>query len=396
MDVLSDFMLGMLVLSVLASVFLVLCTTIFVSAPKNSLKATLLLGGLLTLGQIPCGLLIFPALWIQVPFLVLLVAIWQRRGYSSRSYAPAAILVSLAAYAVPAWFLVQQLRERDELKRAFAFESLVSRLATPKTEWRPDSLSGEVNNGLALLEDRDLNRIDRAAMEHRNRELWQLHNGHVNEFIRLPGFGVQRTWNAEQLLAWSKALNRGPIAQPGLSFARNWMTGSERAPDLMRAEASLQWHSEMVRLFAQMVGFGLFESRDKVAGFVPHQFQTRLENPAPWLVQRVELVSLLLHDQPVVYVSDSLPRMLDVDKIQTRPIELFEIEGLESLRKGEDLYARQKGNEIRMLGGIRAAKQCVDCHAAQRGDLLGAFSYSLVHKKEESPKDKSSGPGENR
>ena len=31
-----------------------------------------------------------------------------------------------------------------------------------------------------------------------------------------------------------------------------------------------------------------------------------------------------------------------------------------------------------MLGAIRSAKQCVQCHGGQRGDLLGAFSYTLV------------------
>jgi len=30
-----------------------------------------------------------------------------------------------------------------------------------------------------------------------------------------------------------------------------------------------------------------------------------------------------------------------------------------------------------MLGSLRAAKQCLECHTAKRGDLLGAFSYVL-------------------
>ena len=35
------------------------------------------------------------------------------------------------------------------------------------------------------------------------------------------------------------------------------------------------------------------------------------------------------------------------------------------------------GPTLRMLGAIRAANQCVACHAAERGQLLGAFSYTL-------------------
>jgi hypothetical protein len=35
-------------------------------------------------------------------------------------------------------------------------------------------------------------------------------------------------------------------------------------------------------------------------------------------------------------------------------------------------------NRILMVGAIRAAKQCTSCHAVERGDLLGAFSYELL------------------
>ncbi len=34
-----------------------------------------------------------------------------------------------------------------------------------------------------------------------------------------------------------------------------------------------------------------------------------------------------------------------------------------------------------MLGAVRSAKQCVKCHGGSRGDLLGAFSYTLRAEK---------------
>jgi hypothetical protein len=43
----------------------------------------------------------------------------------------------------------------------------------------------------------------------------------------------------------------------------------------------------------------------------------------------------------------------------------------------EDLVVHSEGAEYQMLGSLRAAKQCLDCHNVQRGELLGAFSYRL-------------------
>ena len=54
-----------------------------------------------------------------------------------------------------------------------------------------------------------------------------------------------------------------------------------------------------------------------------------------------------------------------------------EARALQSLREGEDLVAEATTHRIEMMGSLRATKQCLDCHHAHRGDLLGAFSYEL-------------------
>jgi hypothetical protein len=61
----------------------------------------------------------------------------------------------------------------------------------------------------------------------------------------------------------------------------------------------------------------------------------------------------------------------------TRPIDGFEGSALEKLRTTEDLVVEDGVNRIRMLGSIRAAKDCLECHQVRRGELLGAFSYDL-------------------
>ena len=96
-----------------------------------------------------------------------------------------------------------------------------------------------------------------------------------------------------------------------------------------------------------------------------------------WKPARIELVGLLLHQAPVVYRSTNLPRMSELKSVPTRSLDAFEMQALEELKKGEDLFVRGLDDKARMVGAIRATKQCLDCHEGQRGDLLGAFSYGF-------------------
>jgi hypothetical protein len=47
------------------------------------------------------------------------------------------------------------------------------------------------------------------------------------------------------------------------------------------------------------------------------------------------------------------------------------------MKKGEDLIVNDLPEGWLMMGSIRNAQQCVQCHGGKRGDLLGAFSYSI-------------------
>jgi len=98
-----------------------------------------------------------------------------------------------------------------------------------------------------------------------------------------------------------------------------------------------------------------------------------------WLIARLELVSLLKHESPRVYVSKHLPRMQDLAKpeVPTRALDPFERVALQRLIRGEQLVVAAEGNRIFMLGAIRALEQCRSCHDAQEGALLGAFTYEL-------------------
>jgi hypothetical protein len=136
-------------------------------------------------------------------------------------------------------------------------------------------------------------------------------------------------------------------------------------------------HEENLLDFVYPKGFGFIKDRRHVAGFAAHQFG---QVPAPadsWTVRNIDLVSLLLHHEPVAYITDHLPRMDELRNAPIRPLDELETAGLASLRQGEELVVRETVDAMRMLGALRSLKQCVRCHGGERGDLLGAFSYTL-------------------
>jgi cytochrome c553 len=61
----------------------------------------------------------------------------------------------------------------------------------------------------------------------------------------------------------------------------------------------------------------------------------------------------------------------------TRSLDTFEMAALADLRAGKTLATRDENARVRMVGAIRATKHCTACHACERGELLGAFSYLL-------------------
>jgi len=136
-----------------------------------------------------------------------------------------------------------------------------------------------------------------------------------------------------------------------------------------------EMHFEALGEFSKRTGY--VQDREHVVGFEPHGFSRRPSLRA-WQVQRVELVSLLKHDTPVVYVSDFLPKMDELKSAAVRPLDSFERQSLTKLRMGEDVVEETSHQRILMLGAIRAATQCVRCHSVERNTLLGAFSYELL------------------
>ena len=250
-----------------------------------------------------------------------------------------------------------------------------------------------------------------------------LHSEQVERFISSQGFGIERIPRPtvdELEFAHSEAV-RYPrfLLESTEDNAAFRETPDKNAPanpwNLPSRELLFGYHQSGLLDFAGPLGWGLIRDREHVAGFKPHQFRklpplvtkwdrdpnvpvpptANLPAPKPveeWVLRKLELVSLLKHKRPAVYISATLPKMDELVEAETRELSGFEADSLQALRGGESLVARAKVNHLEMFGALRAAKQCQQCHQVQRGELLGAFSYELHRNPEFKPaKDAASG-----
>lgn len=319
------------------------------------------------------------------------------------------------SFVVVGLFELPKIRRFAEIRQEYPFESLRSRLAYenghPRLADVPPELSvqssGKTEAGfltsagfLASAGDRlvqmELAIDEDGQARYRSLSLRKFHQSSVQHFIDSAGFGVGRMVRFRgrdpQLPQPSPVPlpMRGPPDREG--------TPAPRSPS--QALADLQTPQPMVRDqlwglhltgaagFVNADGFGYVKSLDAVAGFQSHQFRNMPETPvhqdneqtARWMINRLQLVSLLKHDEPRVYLTDNLPRMEEIVKAPTRPLSGFERKGLAVLDRGGDLSIDGGPTRIRMIGSLRATQQCLECHNAKRGHLLGALSYELVRE----------------
>jgi hypothetical protein len=172
-----------------------------------------------------------------------------------------------------------------------------------------------------------------------------------------------------------------PIPQPGTPSASPWLPeelSRNQPAESKMPDGLLSLHQGSVVDFINFAGIGYIKDRQHVAGFQEHRVSQTPTLERPWTLQTLDLVGLLLHEKPTAYVSKDLPRMKELRAAPTRELDDFEVAGLLALQRGDDLFVRERGNERRMFGAIRAVRQCLSCHDAERGDLLGAFSYRMT------------------
>ena len=295
-----------------------------------------------------------------------------------RWYLFCTVAATFACYFLIMVRVLPELRTWARLKTEYPIESLAPRLAY---EDRPGAevqykaiMSTTAEAQLTHLEHRLLEKVVPDDIL-RRRSLAHVHAGVVEQFVNSPGFGSARRFDHPRPYWLEGKRPEATIPQAGPPYAAADLTPAPLQVAL--ADDLLSAHDDNILSFLNPSAFGYILDREHVAGFRPHQFDSGPSAPQHWQVKRLELVGLLKWDGPLVYLSPNLPRMDQLSDVATRSLDGFENEALLKLRHGEDLILQETRTQMRMLGSLRATKQCLGCHRVSRGDLLGAFSYQM-------------------
>lgn len=188
----------------------------------------------------------------------------------------------------------------------------------------------------------------------------RLHHDAYEHFISQPGMGISRLMPTVNVVK------------------REWQMPQWTSEELAKATTHVKGGKDFELLHRLSLRyFGANAMNDK------ERWEIEVKTPLPkkerlWEIKSLDLVGLVMHESPVVYISDKLPDMKNLKTRPTRDLDVFESEGLEELMDGKHLYVRSKGETIRVLGPINAGQACLTCHSdAKEGNMLGAFSYTL-------------------
>jgi len=312
------------------------------------------------------------------------------------------------------WYLPLVEREvfcLSALRNHFRFESLEDRLAyeekngsdfnIPESSARARELDPEVERRLGLYErwltPSDAHGLQLAAPDasQNRRTLLALLHTHTNEqFVRTTDFGFRRSRGLRGIY---KLLTPLPEYRPIPVTPRMAEPYEDHESAFLQVETEVVQQGQPYRDDLQTMHIagwqdfvdpdrtGFVMGRDYVAGFQSHRFtnipvvpERNADPRQQWQVVRLELISLLKHETPAAYMSENLPSMDELRNAPTRGLDAFEQQALERLRLDDDLLIEDTPERIRMVGSLRAARSCLDCHSVRRGELLGAFSYELV------------------
>ncbi len=339
-----------------------------------------------------CGLLFLVSLFIvSLPnlaqsvltfFLALLWLGLRPRASVVLTGALVAIAVPLGMWCIAASSVSGYI---DRLRERYPVVSLADRLAYeaervptgPSFAPRPRTVDHE----MAMVEESiEFRGLARAIV------LERLHDDTLADFSRAPGFGVTRTSYVFQRYTRRRE-PVGVISQPSIDYVPEATSPQPPQGHLADTPKNTLQRRDLYRQsltnFLDGEAFGFVKDIDTTVGFESHRFTQEFDTrqtvgEPPYRLARLELVSLLKHERPVVYVSEHLPNMDELRDVPTRALTAFEGKSLVRLRRDENLVTEDAGNLLHMLGAVRASETCMKCHSVRRGELLGAFSYELV------------------
>ncbi len=234
--------------------------------------------------------------------------------------------------------------------------------------------------------------------------LQRLHYSAVGHFLTSSSFGLVRMLEPD--MRQLRNNDESPISIPAFDYqdSCNFESPSNNSSEI-DSKTLEDEHFRLQSWFLDDQRMGIVQDVDHVTGFLPHAVtdkafdfrrkssgfafagdainyvdrfrSSRFDEGAAYTLMKLQLVGLLYHEEPVVYEIESLPNLATAQTASTRPLDAFETRGLQQILVGNPIYCEQQDQFIRLIGGMRNAESCTQCHAGPSTQLLGAFSYTL-------------------
>lgn len=373
----------MLIMSLGLSAISLGCLFLFNRKKCESLFLPVFLGLVCAIGPICVFSGFLPGYIVSFFIGLIALAIWKRDILPRYSTVPLILIAIFVGHLVPYLLVVRSDMQRyDEIREAIVPLNIDERLN------RPAKPSIESVLDLSAAEDLEASVQELTHTSSRKFYFAKLHESRVSHFVNNPGFGVMRILFPVREKEFYLP-TRTPISQPRMISTSQARSDIDHPVD--PEYDPRDFHRKTTVEFAYPIGWGWERSPNEYLGFQPHQLGNRSKHEmfseeklelhlGLWRIASLELIGLLAHPKPTVYMTANLPRMDEAKTAPTREPDEFESAGLKAIAKGQELYFGRSRTEplLRMVGGIRAAKSCVNCHGCREGELLGAFSYTLV------------------
>jgi len=133
-------------------------------------------------------------------------------------------------------------------------------------------------------------------------------------------------------------------------------------------------HARYVQEFVDTEGFGMSRVISNPFFQESHPFTI---NHHEYNVTQLELISLLEHNPPAIYITSGRPSKDFLAHSETRPLTTVEQTLLQSIVSGQNVVITPDQNGLIMLGALRPQTACLECHDTNEQNLLGVFIYHL-------------------
>lgn len=267
---------------------------------------------------------------------------------------------------------IMRTEEQVEIER----RSQLAKMRYDLKRWQPNRLSesSSVDSSPGGIPDR-ANELETS--------LRRLEASTLHSFEMSPLFGVGRE---------PPPTERHSQLPNGTDAKKGWQLHEQLSAKLTGGEARWTW---LLRLQGITPRGFVYKSNDRLIVAMPKDLASReflhevvsadasgelIETECVWNIARLHLVSLLMHEDPVVYGNRlSMGEKRTGKSAGTRELDQFEVDSLERLRTGAERVIAWSDEDdcLQMLSAIRAKESCIECHLVPVGYLLGAFTYRI-------------------